>query len=66
MQIILENKNGRSYSREADLMGFIICAREISRCIEEKYIRRFGGKRSGIWVSRGIFVRTEKRVWKKR
>ena len=29
-------------------MGFIICIREISRYIKEKYVRRFGGRRSGI------------------
>ena len=43
-------------------MGFIICARRISRCIKEKCVRRFGDGKSRIWVSREIFVRTEKRV----
>ena len=29
-------------------MGFIICVRGISRCMKEKYVRRFGGRRSRI------------------
>ena len=66
MQTILENKDERSHYGGTDSMNSVICIGRISRCMEGKCIKRFGGRRSGIWVSRGIFVRTEKRVWRRR
>ena len=47
-------------------MDFIICVGRASRYIEEKYFRRFRGRRSDICGSRGIFVRTKKEVWRRR
>lgn len=62
MQNILKDENERSYCRETDLMGSVICIGRISRYIERKYIQRFGNRRSRVWISRRIFVRVKKRV----
>ena len=42
-------------------MDFIICAERIGRYIEE-FARRFRIRKSRIQISRGIFVRTKKRI----
>ena len=36
MQVVYKNKNEECNSREASSVGIIICAREISRCLEEE------------------------------
>lgn len=48
MQIILENKDERSNSGKTNLMDSIMYTRRIGRCVERKFIRGFGDKRSGI------------------
>jgi len=65
MQIVLENEDEKGNSRRTNLIGLVICARGISRCIEGKFIREFGKQKSRIWVSRRIFVRIKKRVWRR-
>jgi len=60
MQNILKNKNERSYCGETDLMGSVICVGRISRCMERKYIRRFGNRRNRVWISGRILVRVKK------
>ena len=62
MQTIFEDENGRSHCGGTDSMNSVICIGRISKCMEEKCIKRFGGRRSRIWVIRRIFVRTEKKV----
>ena len=47
-------------------MDIIICIGRISRCVERKLIGRFRIRRSRIQVSRRIFVRIEKKFWRKR
>ena len=41
MQVIYQNKDEERSSREANLVSTIICARKISRYMEEKYLGRF-------------------------
>ena len=66
MQAILENEDKKSYSGRVDSIGFIICVREVSRCVERKYTRRFENRRSRVWISRKIFVGVKKGVWMRR
>jgi len=61
MQIIPENENEKSNSGRIDPMGVIICTSRIGRCMKRKFIGRFRNRRSGIWVSRGIFVGAKKK-----
>ena len=48
MQIIFENKDERSNSREADPMDTIICAEKVEKYIEREFVRRFGIRRNRI------------------
>jgi len=41
-------------------MCSIICIGRISGYMEEKHVRRFGGRRSGIWVSREFLLELKK------
>ena len=66
MQIIFENKDERSDSREVDLIDTIICAERVGKHIEREFVRRFGIRRSRIWISREIFVRIKGRSWERR
>lgn len=48
MQIIFENKDERSDSKEADPMNTIIYAEKVGKHMEKEFVRRFGIKRSRI------------------
>jgi len=48
MQIIYKNENERRYSRETNLVDFVICTRRISRYVEREYIIRFRSITIGI------------------
>jgi len=43
-----------------DLVGVIICAEGISRCMEGECVRRFRDGRSGIWISRKFLLKLKK------
>ena len=60
MQIIPENENEKRNSGRIDPMGVIIYTSRIGRCMERKFIGKFRNRRSGIWVSRGVFVGAKK------
>jgi len=62
IQIIFENENKRSSSRETDIINTIICTERIGRCMKGELVRRFENRRSRIQVSRGIFVRIKKGI----
>ena len=46
-------------------MGLVIYTRRISRYIEGEYTKGFGRRIIGIWDSRGIFNKYNKRVWRR-
>ena len=48
MQIIYKNENERGGSGRTDLIGVVICAERISKCLEGEYIGGFGSKTIGI------------------
>ena len=48
MQIVLEDEVKGSNSRRTGVVGFVICARGISRCVERKCNGRDGGRGSRI------------------
>ena len=60
MQIIFKNEDKRNNSRRMDLVGVIICAGGISRCMEGECVRRFRDGRSGIWISREFLLKLKK------
>ena len=66
VQIIFEDEDERSNSRETNSMNPLICIGRISRCVEEEYTGRFRDRRDRIRISWGIFGRIEKRIWKRR
>ena len=47
-------------------MNIILCIGRISRCLEEKYLRRFRKKKSKIWNSRRASDRIKKEVQRRR
>jgi len=48
MQIIFENKNERSSSRETNIIDTIICIERISKYMERELVRRLRNRRSKI------------------
>jgi len=66
MQIIFKDEDERGNGGGTSLMDSLICIRRISRCMEEEYTGRPGGRRSRIQISWRIFGEIEKRIWKRR
>lgn len=64
MQIIFKDENERSSSRGTNIMDIIIYVGRISRCMKGELVGRFRNSKSRIWVSRGIFVGSKKRIWR--
>jgi len=48
MQVIHKDKDERGSSKGADSVGTIICARRISRHLEEEYLGGFGERETRI------------------
>ena len=44
MQIIYKNEDEGGGSGRTDLIGVVICAERISRCLKEEYIGGFGSR----------------------
>ena len=66
MQVIFENEDERSNSRESSTINTIICIERISRCMKEKIVKGLRIRRSRIWISRKVFIRIKERIWKRR
>ena len=66
MQTILENKDERSNGRRAGSMDTIIYTERISRYVKRECVKRFGDRRTRTQVSRRIFGRIKKEVWRRR
>lgn len=47
-------------------MNTIICVEKINRHMKREFVRRFGTRRSRIWVRRGILVEIKKEIWERR
>jgi len=41
MQTFYQDKNEELFSRETSIVGAIICARRIGRCVKEEHNRKF-------------------------
>ena len=66
MQTIFEDEDKRRNHREADTMDIIIYTRRVSKCVKEKYIRRFRIRESRIQISRRVFVRIKEGIlWRR-
>jgi len=66
MQTIFEDEDERSNGKRAGSMDTIIYTERISRCVKRECVRRFGDRRTRIQVSRRIFGRIKKEVWRRR
>ena len=66
MQVIFENEDERSNSRESSTINTIICIERISRCMKGKFVKGLRIRRSRIWISRKVFIRIKERIWKRR
>ena len=66
MQVIFENEDERSNSRESSTINTIICIERISRYMKEKFVKGLRIRRSRIWISRKVFIRIKERIWKRR
>ena len=66
MQTIFENKNKGGNGRRINSIGTVICVGRVGDYMEGKFIREFRDRRDKIWISRRIFVRIKKEVWRRR
>ena len=66
MQTIYKNEDERGSSRRTNLIGVVICAGRISRCLKGKYIGGFGSRSIRIWDCREIFDGYQERVQMRR
>ena len=66
MQTISEDEDEKSNSGGTNPMDLVICIGKVSRYVKGKYVGRFGGRRNRIQISREIFGRIKKRVWRRR
>ena len=65
MYVILKDEDEGKIGRRTGSMNTIICTRRIGKCIEREFVGRFRIRKSRIWVSGRIHVRTKERIWRK-
>ena len=65
MQTIYKDENEGGGSRRTNPVGTIICARRVSRHLEEEYLGRFGGRRIRIQICKGVFGSHQEGVWRR-
>jgi len=63
MQVVYQNEDERSDSRETNSIGIIICIGRVSRYLEGKYFGGLGSRRIGLYNSRRISSRSEEGIW---
>ena len=66
MQTIFEDEDEKSNGKRAGSMDTIIYTERVSRCVKRECVRRFRDRRTRIQVSKGIFGRIKKGVWRRR
>jgi len=65
MQTVCTDENVRNDSRRTNIVGAIIYAGGIGRCLKGECAGRLGRKIIGIWKHRRIFGGHQERIWRR-